>query len=42
MLPFRWPSIQQDLALAEEVAARKPEKTSDWDAAALALSLLNR
>ena len=38
MSPFRWPSIQQDLALAREVAARKPEKTSDWDAVALALS----
>ena len=39
MSPFCWPSIQQDLALAREVAARKPEKkTSDWDAVALALS----
>ena len=38
MPPFRWPSIQQDLALAREVAARKPEKTSDWDAVSLALS----
>ena len=38
MSPFRWPSIQQDLALAREVAARKPEKTSDWNAVALAPS----
>ena len=38
MPPFRWPSIQQDLALAREGAARKPEKASDWDAVALAVS----
>ena len=39
MSPFRWPSIQQDLALAREVAARKPgKKPSDWDAVALAPS----
>ena len=40
MSPFCWPSIQQDLALAREVAARKPEKKkpSDWDAVALAQS----
>ena len=38
MTPFRWPSIEQDLILAREVAARKPEKPADWDAVALALS----
>ena len=25
MTPFRWPNIQNDLALAKEVAARKPQ-----------------
>ena len=31
MAPFRWPNIQNDLALAKEVAARKPQTHQDWD-----------
>ena len=38
MAPFRWPSIQNDLALAIEVASRKPETHQDWDEIASVLS----
>ncbi|CAB4023790.1 Hypothetical predicted protein [Paramuricea clavata] len=31
MGPFRWPSIENDIALAREVAASRPEKPNDWD-----------
>ena len=31
MAPFKWPNIQNDLALAKEVAARKPQTHQDWD-----------
>lgn len=36
--PFRWPSIQHDLALAREVASCRPQKTMDWEAIAHQLS----
>ena len=38
MAPFRWPSIQNDLALAKEVASRKPQTHQDWDEIATFLS----
>ena len=38
MPPFRWPSIQHDIALAKEVAASAPEKPADWDNLAARLS----
>lgn len=38
MAPFRWPSIQNDLALAKEVASRKPQTHQDWDGIATVLS----
>jgi len=38
MASFRWPSIQNDLALAKEVASRKPQTHHDWDEKATVLS----
>ena len=38
MAPFRWPSIQNDLALAKEVASRKPQTHQNWDEIAIVLS----
>jgi hypothetical protein len=38
MAPFRWPSIENDIALAREVAASRPEKSNDWDEIATRLS----
>ena len=31
MEPFRWPLVQNDIDLAIEVDAARPEKSSDWD-----------
>lgn len=30
-MPFRWPSIIQDISLATEVASRCPSKPSEWE-----------
>ena len=38
MAPFRWPSTQNDLAVAQEVASRKPQTRQDWDEIAAVLS----
>jgi hypothetical protein len=38
MSPFRWPALGNDLALAKEVAVRKPQTTNNWDEIALVLS----
>ncbi|CAB3986879.1 Hypothetical predicted protein [Paramuricea clavata] len=38
MGPFRWPSTENDIALAREVAASRPEKPNDWDGIATRLS----
>lgn len=38
LAPFRWPNIQNDLALAKKVAARKPQTHQDWDEIATVLS----
>ena len=38
MAPLRWPNIQNDLALAKEVAARKPQTHEDCDEVAIVLS----
>ena len=38
MALFRWPSIQNDLALAKEAASRKPQTHRNWDEIATALS----
>ena len=38
MPPFRWPSLRNDLALAKEVAARKPKNPNEWDEIANVLS----
>ena len=38
MAPFRWPELSHDVALATEVAARRPQKPQDWEDIAQALS----
>ena len=38
MSPFRWPELGNDVALATEVAARRPQKPQDWEDIAQALS----
>ena len=38
MAPFRWSSIENDIALAREVAASRPEKPNDWDEISTRLS----
>ena len=38
MAPFRWPNVQNDLALAKEVATRKPDAHTDWEQIASILS----
>ena len=38
MAPFRWPLVQNDIDLAIEVDAARPEKSSDWDLIAAKLS----
>ena len=38
MAPFRWPELWHDVALATEVAARRPTRPQDWDEIAQALS----
>ena len=38
MAPFRWPDPVHDIALAREVAAKRPQKPPDWDAIAEVLS----
>ena len=38
MAPFRWPLVQNDIDLAIEVDAARPEKSSDWDVIAAKLS----
>ena len=38
MPPFRWPALGNDLALAKEVAVRKPQTPNDWDEIARVLS----
>ena len=38
MAPFGWSSMQNDLALAKEVASRKPQTHQEWDELATVLS----
>ena len=38
MAPFRWPETKHDIALATEVAARRPQRPQDWDGIAATLS----
>ena len=38
MAPFRWSSIHNNLALAKEVASRKPLAHQEWDELATVLS----
>ena len=38
MAPFRWPLVQNDIDLAIEVDAARPEKSSDWDLIAAKLN----
>jgi len=38
MAPFRWSLLEHDLALAKEVAAKKPSKPDEWEKVALLLS----
>ena len=40
MAPFRWATLENDLALAKEVASRKPVKSNEWDSIAVLLSSL--
>lgn len=37
-MPFRWPSIRHDIALAKEVAASAPDKPAEWDNLAVRLA----
>jgi hypothetical protein len=37
-MPFRWPDLRHDLALAKEVVKSRPEKQSDWQKIAEGLS----
>lgn len=39
MSPFCWPGINHDIALAKEVAQKKPEKPQDWEEIAAVLSI---
>jgi len=38
MAPFRWPTVDNDIKLAIEVACNKPDKPSYWDEIAERLS----
>ena len=38
MPSFRWPELYHDLALATEVASKRPQKPVDWESVALALN----
>ena len=38
MAPFRWPSLKNDIALAKEVASRKPQTHQELDEIATVLS----
>lgn len=38
MAPFRWPTVANNLQLATEVAARRPNSPSDWEVIAVVLS----
>lgn len=31
MAPFRWPKVDQDIALCKEIIARRPMKVDDWE-----------
>lgn len=31
MAPFRWPKMDQDIALCKEIIARRPMKVDDWE-----------
>lgn len=37
-MPFRWPSIRHDIALAKEVAVSAPDKPAEWDNLAVRLA----
>ncbi|XP_078377980.1 uncharacterized protein LOC144661147 [Oculina patagonica] len=38
MAPFHWPTVANNLQLATEVAARRPNSPSDWEVIAVVLS----
>ena len=38
MPQFRWPEVENDIALAREVASKRPSKMLDWEAIAQVLS----
>lgn len=38
--PFRWPKVEQDIALCKEIVNRRPVKGEDWDDIAVSLSTL--
>lgn len=40
MAPFRWPDTKHDIALAQEVAAGKPDSSQAWEIIATKLSSL--
>ena len=40
MAPFRWPKVDQDIALCKEIIARRPTKVDDWEDIAEFLSNL--
>ena len=38
MPQFRWPTVENDVLLAREVAGRRPSKQTDWDEIAAILN----
>ena len=40
MGPFRWPKVENDIALCKEIIARRPTKADDWEEIAEFLSSL--
>ena len=40
MAPFRWPKVENDIALLKEIVARRPSKADEWDDIAEFLSSL--
>ena len=40
MAPFRWPKVENDIALLKEIVARRPSKADEWEDIAEFLSSL--
>ena len=40
MAPFRWPKVENDIALLKEIVTRRPSKADEWEDIAEFLSSL--